>query len=199
MPKALGLVAAAAALSMLTGCVTPQSTMGAMQLPPMRWDHLPEGEEWTVSTLRALSDDGAALAETVPQDIDTFCPGYSTAGPEDRRAFWAGLLSALAKHESTWNPEARGGGGRWIGLLQIAPRTARAYDCDASDREGLQDGSANLACAVRIAATQVARDDAIVSDGSGGWRGIARDWAPMRASSKRDDIAAWTRSQSYCQ
>ena len=126
--------------------------MGANQLPPMRWDHLPEAREWTVSTLQALTDDGAALARTVPQDIDMFCPGYRTASMDERCAFWAGLLSAIAKHESTWNPEAMGGGGRWVGLMQIAPRTARAYDCEASDSKGLEDGSANLACAVRIAA-----------------------------------------------
>ena len=42
------------------------------------------------------------------------------------------------------------------------------------------------------------RDGAIVSDGSGGWRGIARDWAPMRSQKKRSDIADWTRAQDYC-
>lgn len=193
-----GLMAAALALSALSACVTPQATMGANQLPPMRWDHLPGTEAWTVSTLQALRGHGAALALTVPQDIDTFCPGYRKATMEDRRAFWAGLLSSIAKYESTWNPAAKGGGGRWIGLMQIAPRTAQAYDCAAQDREELQDGSANLSCAVRIAASQVARDDAIVSDGSGGWRGIARDWAPMRSADKRAEIAGWTRSQSYC-
>ena len=116
----------------------------------------------------------------------------------ERRAFWAGLFSALAKHESTWNPEAKGGGGRWIGLMQIAPDTARAYDCDLPEGAGLTDGEANLACAVKIAAAQVGRDGAIVSDGSGDWRGIARDWAPMRVEAKREDVADWTSAQDYC-
>lgn len=173
--------------------------MGANQLPPMRWDHRPEAREWTLTTLAALKDDGAALAETVPADIDAFCPGYKAADAAERRAFWAGLFSAIAKYESTWNPAARGGGGRWIGLMQISPRTADHYDCDATSREALVDGGANLACAVRIAAHQVARDGAIVSDGGGGWQGVARDWAPMRASAKRNEMAAWTRQQSYCQ
>jgi len=193
-----GLAAAALALSLLSACVTPQATMGANTLPPMRWDHLPGTEGWTASTLQALRGHGAALPLTVPQDIDTFCPGYRNAGIEDRRAFWVGLLSAIAKYESTWNPTAKGGGGRWIGLMQIAPGTAQAFDCTAQDRAGLQDGAANLSCAVRIAAHQVARDDAIVSDGTKGWRGIARDWAPMRSAEKRAEIAAWTRAQAYC-
>ena len=168
-------------------------------LPAMRWDHRPEAQQWTSATLAALRLQGDALTETVPADVKTFCPNYAEATAPERRAFWAGLFSALAKHESTWNPAAKGGGGKWIGLMQIAPQTAQAYDCDLPSGAGLTDGSANLACAVKIAAVQVGKDGAIVSDGSGGWRGIARDWAPMRNEGKRDDIAAWTSQQSYCQ
>jgi len=199
MVKRLAPLAAVVAAVGLAGCVEPQATMGANQLPPMRWDHRPEAREWTLTTLAALKDDGAALAETVPADIDEFCPGYEAASPAERRAFWAGLFSTIAKYESTWNPAARGGGGRWIGLMQIAPPTAGQYNCEAQSREELKDGSANLSCAVRIAAHQVARDGAIVSDGSGSWRGVARDWAPMRSSAKRTEMAAWTSQQSYCQ
>lgn len=166
-------------------------------LPVMRWDHRPEAEEWTAATLKALTAEGAVLASTVPADVDQFCPNYAEASMPERRAFWAGLFSALAKHESTWNPKAKGGGGQWIGLMQIAPGTARTYGCDLPAGKGLTDGSANLACAVKIAAVQVGRDGAIVSDG-GGWRGIARDWAPMRVGAKRADIAGWTRGQPYC-
>ena len=182
------------------GCMTSEAPDVAQQafLPAMRWDHRPEADDWTAATLAALRAEGAVLASTVPADIDEFCPNYSDASMPERRAFWAGLFSALAKHESTWNPKAKGGGGRWIGLMQIAPGTARAYDCDEQDTAGLTNGSANLACAVRIAAHQVGRDGAIVSDGSGGWRGIARDWAPMRSQKKRSDIADWTRAQDYC-
>ena len=167
-------------------------------LPAMRWDSRPEAGEWTAATLAALRVEGAVLASTVPADVEGFCPNYASATEPERRAFWAGLFSALAKHESTWNPEAKGGGGRWIGLMQIAPTTARAYDCELPAGEGLTDGGANLACAVKIAAAQVGRDGVIVSDGSGGWRGIARDWAPMRVAAKRQDMAEWTSAQDYC-
>lgn len=167
-------------------------------LPVMRWDHRPEADQWTAATLAALRTEGAALASTVPADVEQFCPKYEEASMPERRAFWAGLLSALAKHESTWNPKAKGGGGQWIGLMQIAPGTARTYGCDLPKGAGLTDGSANLACAVRIAAVQVSRDGAIASDSGGGWRGIARDWAPMRVGAKRADIAGWTRGQDYC-
>ncbi|MCB2117164.1 MAG: transglycosylase SLT domain-containing protein [Rhodobacteraceae bacterium] len=195
------------ATAFLAFCLLPAACMQTADaevgradfLPAMRWDHRPEAQQWTTATLDALRDEGGALVGTVPADVETFCPNYKSASATERRAFWAGLFSALAKHESTWNPRAKGGGGQWIGLLQIAPRTANAYDCDMSSGKGLTDGSTNLACGVKIAAAQVGRDGAIVADGSGGWRGIARDWAPMRNSGKRADIAAWTRSQSYCQ
>ncbi len=167
-------------------------------LPVMRWDHRPEADQWTAATLAALRAEGAVLASTVPADVEEFCPKYEAASMPERRAFWAGLLSALAKHESTWNPRAKGGGGQWIGLMQIAPGTARTYGCDLPKGAGLTDGSANLACAVKIAAVQVGRDGAIATDGTGGWRGIARDWAPMRVGAKRQDIAQWTRGQTYC-
>jgi hypothetical protein len=189
-------------LSLLLSCGAPEPATRAANpvtavRPPMRWDHRPEAAVWTGATLRALSDHGAALAATVPSDVERFCPGYGSASDADRRAFWAGLLSALAKHESTWEPRAAGGGGRWLGLLQIAPATAQGYGCRADTRAELFDGAANLSCGVRIAAAQVGRDAEIVG-GPGRWRGMARDWAPFRNPDKVDDIAGWTRRQSYC-
>ena len=163
-------------------------------LPVMRWDHHPQAEAWTRATLDALRAEGQVLRDLVPEDIAQWCPGYETATAAERDAFWAGLFSALAKHESTWNPKARGGGGRWLGLLQIAPATARGYGCDLPEA-GLFDGRANLACAVRIAAVQVPRDGMVAGDGA---QGIGRDWGPMRSDRKRADMAAWTRSQPYC-
>ncbi|MFV2052558.1 transglycosylase SLT domain-containing protein [Aliiroseovarius sp. YM-037] len=163
-------------------------------LPAMRWSHRPEAADWTRATLSALSAHGAALPLTTPADIDAYCPAYEDANLTDRRAFWAGLLSALAKHESTWNPQAVGGGGRWFGLVQIAPATARGYGCRARSGDALKNGSANLSCAVRILAATVSRDGVV----SRGGRGVAADWGPFHSRAKRNDIAAWTAAQSYC-
>ncbi|MBK5934482.1 transglycosylase-like protein with SLT domain [Rhodovulum imhoffii] len=162
--------------------------------PQMRWDHRAEAEDWTNATLAALEGHGAVLTDVVPADIATYCPAYPEAGPAQRRAFWAGLFSALAKHESTWNPAAVGGGGRWFGLVQIAPATARGYGCAAKSGMALKDGVLNLSCAVRIAAHTVPRDGVV----SRGMRGIAADWGPFHSAVKRADIAGWTASQSYC-
>ena len=103
-------------------------------------------------------------------------------------------MSAVAKHESTYNPKASGGGGKWLGLMQIAPATWRSYGCTGE----MMNGADNMACAVKIMTRQVGRDNAVARGGDG-WRGVARDWAPMRNANKRADIAAWTSQQSYCQ
>ena len=167
--------------------------MSLLANPPMRWQEQRGSDSWTRATLAALDRDGVAILSRVPKDIDLYCPNYADLGQPGRKAFWAGLLSALAKHESTYNPAASGGGGRWLGLMQIAPATWRGYGCTGD----ITNGADNMACAVRIMSHQVARDNAVAHDGDG-WRGVARDWAPMRTSSKRADIANWTSSQSYC-
>lgn len=162
--------------------------------PAAGWDHRPEGVAWTKATLGAISTKGRALTESRPADIQTFCPAYTQNSEAERQAFWMGLFSALAKHESTWNPRAAGAGGRYRGLLQIAPATARAYGCDAT---ALYDGKANLSCAVTIASRQVAKTG-VVAGAPGEWGGLAADWGPMRNAKKRAEIAAWTRKQDYC-
>ncbi|WP_155773961.1 transglycosylase SLT domain-containing protein [Rhodovulum sp. MB263] len=183
------------ALSLLTlGCSQTDIADRGRGLPAMRWDHMPEATDWTKASLDALSLYGTGLTETVPADIQTWCPAYEKARPAQRRAFWAGLFSALAKHESTWNEAAVGGGGRWFGLLQISPATARYHGCAATSGSALTDGKANLSCAVRIASSAVVRDGVVAARG----RGVAADWGPMTVASKREEIAAWTRAQSYC-
>jgi len=159
--------------------------------PVMRWDHRPEAAIWTSATFAALQSHGAVLATLEPTDIDAWCPAYRDAGVDDRNAFWTGLLSALAKHESTYNPRAVGGGGLWVGLVQIDPRTARGYGCDARNSAALKNGAANLSCAVRIAASQVPKRNSVA-------RGM-RDWGPFYSASKRADMRGWVSKQAYCQ
>lgn len=165
------------------------------QLPELRWDHRPEADDWTRAALAALDTHGQVLPQVVPKDIDTYCAAYPAASTKERQAFWAGLLSALAKHESTWNPSAVGGGGKWFGLVQIAPATARGYGCEAKSGEALKDGEANLSCAIRILAHTVPRDGVV----SQGMRGVAADWGPFHSSRKRADMQEWMRAQPYCQ
>lgn len=169
-----------------------------MVLPVTRWAHRRGSVLWTRAAMSALNGHARALLETVPRDIGDWCPAYPDNGPERRAAFWAGFVSALAKHESTYRADAVGGGGRWYGLLQILPSTARLYRCRAGTGAALKDGAANLSCALRIMAVTVPRDGA-VSLRDSRWRGVAADWGPMRSATKRRDMAGWLRAQSYCQ
>ncbi|MEP2506718.1 MAG: transglycosylase SLT domain-containing protein [Paracoccaceae bacterium] len=169
----------------------------SVNLPRTRWEHQSESPQWTRSALAAQKTHGIALPLSVPSDIADWCPTYEQADMAQRRAFWAGFLSALAKFESTYKPGAVGGGGQWFGLLQIQPSTARQYGCQAGSGQTLKNGAANVSCAIRIMAVTVPRDDAIaVKDGR--WKGVAADWGPMRSDSKRRDMSVWLKRQTYC-
>lgn len=165
--------------------------------PRARWDFRPDGARWTRAAMSAIAMHGQSLETTVPRDIAAWCPAYAENPPELRRAFWAGMMSALAKHESTYRPDAVGGGNLWFGLLQIYPDTARRYGCRARTGDALTDPEDNLSCAARIMAVTVPRDRAVaVNDGR--WRGVAADWGPMTNRGKIAEMSAWTRQQSYC-
>ena len=162
----------------------------------MAWDARPESAAWTGSTLASVARYDNILAAEVPADIKRWCPGYAKNSLTERRAFWVAALSVLAKPESGFNPRASGGGGRYIGLLQISPQTARANGCAAATAGALKDGAANLACGVQIMARQVAKDGVMAGNGR---QGLGRDWGPVNKPATRASMAAWTAKQSYCQ
>lgn len=165
-----------------------------VHIPEARWGTSGGRQQWSLAALSALRGPAERLPEIVPEDIATWCPAYPSAGREDREAFWVGLVSSLAKHESTYRPTAVGGGGLWYGLLQILPSTARHYNCQASSGAELKNPKMNLACGLRIMAKTVSRDRVV----SRNMRGVAADWGPFHSRAKREDMIAWTRSQPYC-
>lgn len=172
--------------------VSPPAREG--NVPRTRWETISGTALWTRTALAALKDHGAPLARMVPGDIAEWCPAYPMAGAKARRAFWVGFVSTLVKHESTFRPTAVGGGGRWFGLTQISPSTARLYGCSARSGSALKDPAANLSCAIRIMARTVPRDGVV----SKGMRGVAADWGPLHSRKKRGDMMAWTKRQTYC-
>lgn len=172
--------------------VSPPAREG--NLPRTRWERIAGTPLWTRTALSALKTHGQSLATSVPRDIGQWCPAYAQATDKKRRAFWVGFLSALVKHESTFRPTAVGGGGKWFGLTQIAPATARGYGCTAKSGDALKNPALNLSCAIRIMSTTVPRDGVV----SEGFRGVAADWGPLHSRAKRTDMMAWTRNQPYC-
>ena len=164
-------------------------------VPRTRWGKGAQANAWARATMSAVAAQG--LDSVVPRDIETWCPAYAENSPTLRRAFWVGMMSALSKHESTYNPQAVGGGGLWYGLLQILPATARGYGCRATTGAGLQNPIDNLSCAARIMGRTVKRDRAVALH-DGRWRGVAADWGPMSNRAKVAEMSAWTRKQDYC-
>ena len=126
-------------------------------IPRARWEYKAGGMLWTRVALSAVETHGQALLDVVPRDIAEWCPAYPGNTRDDRAAFWVGMMSALTRYESTFNPRAVGGGNLWFGLLQIYPPTAEFRKCRVQTGEGLKGASANLNCAVRIMAITVPR------------------------------------------
>ena len=174
----------------------PPARSGAV--PRTRWQHMEGHVIWTRAALSALKDHGRPLVNEVPRDIANWCPAYPTNTDAQRRAFWVGFMSALAKHESTYKPWAVGGGGQWYGLLQILPQTARWRKCNVGTGEALKNGAANLSCAVRIMAITVPRDGVIHGYRGKRGLGVTADWGPMHKAAKRRDMANWLKRQAYC-
>ncbi|MBD3663623.1 transglycosylase SLT domain-containing protein [Sulfitobacter sp. TSTF-M16] len=178
------------------GDLRPPARSG--DVPRTRWQHMAGNVLWTRAALSALKDHGKPLVDLVPRDIETWCPAYQSAPEAQRRAFWVGFMSALAKHESTYKPWAVGGGGKWYGLLQILPGTARGYNCRVGTGAALKNGPANLSCAIRIMAHTVPRDGVIHGYKGRRGQGVTADWGPMHSASKRRDMSGWLRRQTYC-
>ncbi len=176
---------------------TPRPLARSSFIPRTRWDSNGGDVMWTRAAMSAVAAQGDPLISVVPRDIAQWCPAYADNPPQLRRAFWVGMMSALSKHESTYDPDAVGGNGSWFGLLQILPSTARAYGCRARSGEALKDPEENLSCAIRIMARTVVRDRAVALN-DGRWRGVAADWGPMTNRAKISEMSDWTSQQSYC-
>ncbi|MEM7753866.1 MAG: transglycosylase SLT domain-containing protein, partial [Pseudomonadota bacterium] len=146
----LALPHASVAQGLASESETPRPPPRDNTLPRTWWENRADGPLWTRVVIAAVETHGRELLSTVPKDIADWCPAYAENGPEDRAAFWAGFVSTLARYESTWNPRAVGGNGRWFGLMQIYPPTAEFRDCRVQTGAGLKRGSDNLNCAVRI-------------------------------------------------
>ncbi|MDX2235699.1 MAG: transglycosylase SLT domain-containing protein [Hyphomonadaceae bacterium] len=208
--KALRALFAIAAI-VLTGCATTAGPGGGAipraGYPPNSWDVRLEGETWTATTHAAIDVLAPQLLTTLPADIDAFCPGYRTAAPANRRAFYVALLSELARYESNFDPAARvqetftdASGQRVVsrGLLRLSPDAANGAGCAITNPQQLHDPTANIQCAVRILNRWVTQDQLIAGYSAGAWRGASRTWTSLRAREKLADLQAATNAKPYC-
>jgi soluble lytic murein transglycosylase-like protein len=163
---------------------------------------------WTAAAEAAVK--ASALPGLRPKDITPFCPGYATRTPGERARFWVGLLSAIARRESRFDPATSyqesfndSQGKRVIsrGLLQISFESAnqRAYSCQIARPEDLHDPAVNLACGVKILGFWVKKDGVIAAYASGSIQGGGRYWSTLRENhGNLLELMAFTRKLSVC-
>ena len=170
--------------------------------PATRWGSANGRDAWTAAALDEVRNGGKALWRDgfTPIGLETFCPGYAAKGEADRQAFWVGLLSSMARWETSgYNPTTvyrESNGELSIGVLQLSVTDSRT--CPWIDEATIRQAEPNVRCGIRILARDVVRDG-MIAEGTNKTtaRGAARYWGPMRTV-KRDDVAAWTAGQTYC-
>lgn len=168
----------------------------------------PESQSWTAFATNAIDAHGNALLSSTPTDILDWCPAYEQHSTEQRKNFWAYLMSSLMKYESDYDPSVTytepfedASGNRVVsrGLLQISIESANGYGCGIKDPKELHDPKTNLSCSVRIMNRWVERDNVVQSKTiTRSWHGLARYWSPFRRSNQRSAMQAQVRSSSYC-
>lgn len=180
------------------------------------WAHMPQSDAWTALAAGSIDEIGSPLLETVPSDIVAFCPAYESLDDAGRRAFWVGLLSAMARFESGFDPSvsfderahcpscdwALTRDGRHVisrGLLQLSQESANAYrGCPVpiAEEEKLHEPALNLRCGVAIMSRLVSRDG-VISRKDGQWKGGSAYWSVLRPG-KLEAIQAYTSATENC-
>lgn len=165
--------------------------------PPKPVTHFAEGvkcdtrlwlPEWNDIVAQALDDNGQALllGDAAAADIAALCPLYRLTLKEERKAFWALFLAAVACPESGFKLDSKmyEAFGTWSeGLLQLSYGDERGHKrCEIKKTGGdehsrsnpatgnIQDARVNLRCGVAILDDQVAKRRMLfVPKGSGAY------------------------------
>lgn len=150
---------------------------------PLSWDNSIR-KPWSLELLKALSLHKADLDAGNPED---FVAGYSTISEDRQLKFWAELIIAMAKFESSWKPtavfhEPPPLGVDSIGLLQLSYQDQPIYHLEPLDpaRDSLKDPLINLRCGIKILAHWLVKDKVVASSAGGHHRGAARYWSVVR-------------------
>ena len=173
------------------------------------WASFNKDGSWTRQLEQTVQQ--SELPRLKPADIGKFCPGYARLTNRERSQFWVGLLSAMAKPESNFQPLTRyqekfhDGKGKPVisrGLLQISQESANQprYSCNIRHADQLHDPATNLKCAVRIMQKWVKTDGHISQpDWSREAKGGARYWSVLRpARGKLAQIRQFTSQLPGC-
>lgn len=188
----LKLISIAYAVTALIGCApggamtAAQKSGGTISNPetemykpvPLLWEgKSKDGILWSAFSFQVIGAEAASVLLPGADDIRDFCPNYANLRDAQKVNFWAFLVSAIAKHETGFNPIARTmssgidevTGKRLYaeGLLALAYRDIRKFGFCAFDWEKdkalsltdkartILDPLKNLDCGIKILATQV--------------------------------------------
>lgn len=170
------------------------------------WRGVNRDGSWTKAAESAVA--ATLLSSAVPRDIERFCPNYEASSPEDRKRFWVGLLSAIARPESNFKPETTylepsitDSSGKNVtsrGLLQISLESSRGYRCGIENADELHDPGTNLRCGAKIMDHWIRKDSVIAAEEKPAVGG-ARYWSVLRAWRKHlPEIGGFTKSLAVC-
>lgn len=144
---------------------------------------------WSRITLDGLDLYGQGmLSQKSIKDVTDFCPNYSKLDLQEKKEFYLGLIAAMAKFESNFNPKSqykesfKSSDGDYVvsrGLLQISKGSSQYYSCGITDANMLHDPKLNLECGIRILNKWIVKDECLACNDVA-WRGGARYWAVLR-------------------
>jgi hypothetical protein len=139
------------------------------------WQNRREGSRWDILVLGLIEDKRSAFE--LAQDIDDFCPEYAAATSFQKETCWLRIVSAMARYESEFKPEAtyrEHTGSISVGLLMMNPD----HCSEANSIALLQKADKNIKCALDRMALLVARDRYL--SGPSTSRGAAAYWSVLR-------------------
>lgn len=153
----------------------------------------PDGNLWTIHTLRQIENAQQSFLDTNPTDQIIFCPNYANLSRDQRKYFWTFIISVMVRFESHFDPaatyeenfnDATGVPVVSRGLLQISFESSKAYACEFTDAEQIHDPYKNLSCGINILNKWIPADKSFAGYRSEKWRGGARYWSVLRAADK---------------
>lgn len=183
----------------------------ALVVPPppgtpgkLSWDTTdhPERAAWTAKLLELINQSRAEFEKGNPEN---FVAGYAGLTAPMQLKYWAELVVAMAKFESSWTPtevfaEPPPLGVNSIGLLQLSlkDQNTAAYHLQpriAAEGE-LKEPLLNLGWGITILAYWLNKDGVVASGSGTSSRGGARYWSVLRAGHKLELIKALTKKNT---
>lgn len=187
----------------------PDDHEAVREVIPLWESKVAGGKEWSTHVYNQLDHLGTDLLDVIPADRSLFCPKYDKLSYNQRKQYWAFLLSAMVRFESNFDTNEKykesfnDSHGRRVvsrGLLQISIESANSYGCGFKTEQELHDPFSNLSCGIRILNRWLGRDGRIAGKVSGSWKGGARYWSVLRSGDKTSykSIVKWSQQLSFC-